>query len=468
MGGAPVPGAPALRAIQPSLLEPRGTAAARRLAGRPLRPNGHLGGYLAQPPALLTTLAGARAFGGALFPEFDPRRSISAVRVRVAGVTGIDALSRERIRQAAQRIATATHLDVDIMAGASGAPTPVDLPAGRFGRPALALSETWVRKGVATRVLQAIDRKSVVLFALILVVCALFVANATSAAVRARRTELGVLSSLGWSMGRLFGVVLLEVGAVGLAAGILGGALALALGPLLGIATSVPRAALTVPAATLLALLAALVPAARAARADPIAAVRPAVLEARRAWRPRTLPALAAVNLLRTPGRTVLGALSLAIGVCALTLLLAATLAFHDTLVGTLLGNAVAVTVRGSDYVAVIATVVLGLAAVVDVLFLNLRERAPEFATLTATGWDDGTLGRLLSLEGMWIGAAGALAGAVAGLIAAALFAGALPGALLLTALGAGLAGTALAALAGLAPAVWLRHTPIVPILAAE
>jgi ABC-type lipoprotein release transport system permease subunit len=468
LGGAPVPGAPALRTIQPSLLEPRDAAASRRLGGQPLRPNGHLGGYLAQPPALLTTLAGARAFGGALFPEFHPARSISAVRVRVAGVTGIDALSRERIRQAALRIATATHLDVDIMAGASGAPTAIDLPAGRFGRPALALSETWVRKGVATRVLQAIDHKSVVLFALILVVCTLFVANATSAAVRARRTELGVLSSLGWSTGRLFGVVLLEVGAVGVAAGILGAGLALALGPLLGIATSIRRAALTVPAATLLAVLAGIVPAARAARADPIAAVRPAVLEAQRAWRPRTLRALAVVNLLRTPGRTALGALSLAIGVCALTLLLAATLAFHDTLVGTLLGNAVAVTVRGSDYVAVIATVALGLAAVVDVLFLNLRERAAEFATLSATGWDDRALGRLLTCEGMWIGAGGALTGAIVGLVAAALFAGALPAALLLTTLAACLAGTALAALAGLAPAAWLRRASPVPILAAE
>jgi hypothetical protein len=83
------------------------------------------------------------------------------------------------------------------------------------------------------------------------------------------------------------------------------------------------------------------------------------VLEARRAWRPRTLAALAAINLLRTLGRTALGALSLAIGVCALTLLLAATLAFHDTLVGTLLGDAVAINIRASDYVAVITTIPL-------------------------------------------------------------------------------------------------------------
>jgi ABC-type antimicrobial peptide transport system permease subunit len=116
----------------------------------------------------------------------------------------------------------------------------------------------------------------------------------------------------------------------------------------------------------------------------------------------------------------------------------------------------------------VIATILLGLAAVADVLFLNLRERSTEFATLTATGWDDRALARLLTLEGLSIGALGALTGAATGLTAAALFAGALPATLLLTTLAAALAGTALAGLTGLAPAAWLRRTPTVPVLAGE
>jgi putative ABC transport system permease protein len=461
LGTTQGPGAAPLSTLQPPLLTPRG-------GGRPLLPNGNLGGYLAQPPALLTTMQAARAFGPPTYPELDWRSSISAVRVRVAGVEGIDAVSRERIRQAAERIAASTGLDVDITAGASGAPTAIDLPAGLFGRPRLALSEIWVRKGVASRVLSAIDRKSVLLFVLILVVCALFVANATSAAVRARRSELGVLSALGWSTWRLFAVVQIEVGAVGLAAGVLGGALALPLAAVVGVDTSLARAALAVPAAVGLALLAGLAPAARAARADPAAAIRPALLEARRAWRPRSVGALAPLNLLRTPGRTALGALSLAIGVCALTLLLAATIAFDDVLVGTLLGDAVAVRVRGTDYVAVIATVLLGIAAVADVLFLNVRERAAELATLEAMGWDDRALGRLVALEGAWIGALGAFAGAAAGLLGAALFAGALPTGLLLTTAAAALTGTGLAALAALVPAARVRRTPLVPLLAEE
>jgi putative ABC transport system permease protein len=457
-----------LESFEPPELTGRDPRSVERLHGRPLGPNGNLGGYIAQPPMLLTTLAGARVFSSGLYPDLAGRPPISAIRIRVAGVTGPDAVSRERIRQAAERIATRTGLDVDITAGASGAPTAIDLPAGLYGRPALALSEPWVRKGVATQVLNAVDRKSVVLFALILVVCALFVTNASSAAVRARRTELGVLASLGWSTGRLFAVVLAEVGAIGLVAGIAGGLLALPLAALAGVDASPARAALAIPAAVLLALLAGLVPALRAARSDPAAAVRPAVLEARRAWRPGSIGQLALIDLLRTPGRTALGALSLAIGVCALTLLLAATIAFNDVLVGTLLGDAVAVQVRGTDHVAVIATMLLGIAAVADVLFLNVRERAAEFATLTATGWNDRALGRLVALEGFWIGALGALAGAATGLAGAALFAGTLPVSLLLTTVAAAAVGALLAALAALIPAAWLRRLPAVQLLAEE
>jgi putative ABC transport system permease protein len=266
----------------------------------------------------------------------------------------------------------------------------------------------------------------------------------------------------------LFGVVLAEVGAIGLLAGVAGGLLALPLAALVGVDASPARAALVVPAATALALLAGLVPALRAARADPAAAVRALVLEARRAFRPAGIGQLAVVNLLRTPGRTALGALSLAIGVCALTLLLAATVAFNDVLVGTLLGDAFAVEVRGTDYVAVIATVLLGVAAVADVLFLNLRERAAEFATLTATGWDDRALGRLVALEGLWIGALGALAGAAAGLAGAALFAAALPMSLVLTTVAAAAAGALLAGAGALVPAAWLRRVPAVQLLAEE
>jgi ABC-type antimicrobial peptide transport system permease subunit len=316
--------------------------------------------------------------------------------------------------------------------------------------------------------LAAVDKESVLLFTLILVVCALFVANSATAAVRSPRRELGVLACLGWTRPRIYAAVLGELALLGLGAGVAGGALSLPVAAALHLHVSLGRAILAVPAAVALAVAAGGVPAWLASRAEPIAAIRPPVLPARRARRLSGVMGLAVVNVLRTPGRSLVGAFSLAAGVAALTMLTAVTLAFRGTIVGSLLGNAVAVQVRGVDYVAVAATIALGVMAVADVLFLNIRERAAELATIRALGWPESALGRLVVTEGAAIGLCGSLVGAAAGLAGAAEFAGQFPAQLLLAAAAAGLAGMLVTVIAALVPAQLLRRLPTAQLLAEE
>jgi len=459
-----------LGAYEPVVAAPANPAANRALHGSDLLPNQNLGGYVSQPVDLVTTLSALPAlqnqgYYGTRLPLADP---ISVVRVRVAGVTGPDPVSLERIREAAQQIEVRTGLDVDIVAGSSPSPTTIDLPAGKFGQPPLTLSEDWVKKGVAVAILSAIDKNSLVLFALILIVCVLFVANSAAAAIRGRRRELGVLACLGWTRPRIFTAVLGELAAIGLAAGLLGLAAALPLSSAVGLHASLGRAALAVPIAVAVAVIAGLIPAWLAARAEPVASVRPPVLGVRRARQPGGITALAAVNVLRTPGRALVGAVSLAVGVTALTILAAVTIAFRGVVVGSLLGNAVAVQVRGVDYVAVTATVALGVLAVADVVFLNIRERAPELAVIRTFGWPESALSRLVITEGAIIGLAGSLAGAALGLAAAAQFAGQLPATLYLIAAAAGAGGLLVTTTAALLPAQALRRLPAAQLLAEE
>jgi hypothetical protein len=441
------------------------------LGGQTLAPDGNLAGYLTPPPTLLTTLdARSVLLSRQRWDDVQSQQAapISVVRVRVEGVTGPDRTSRERIRLVAQRIARETGLQIDVTAGSSPTPVRVDLPAGRDGRPALALREGWIKKGVAVAILTAVDRKSLILFGLVLVVCALFCLNAASAAVRTRSAELGVLACVGWPARRLFLYLLTEVGIVGLAAGVLGTVVALPVGALLGLPVSGSRALVAIPAATMLALLAGLVPAARAARSDPLEAVRPAVRAVRAARPARSVRALAAVNVLRVPGRTLLGALSLGVGVFALTLLLAVAVAFRGAVVGTVLGDAIAIEVRSADYVAVATTLVLGGLSVADVLYLNLRDRSAEIATLRATGWPERHLTRLIALEGAGLGALGGLGGALLGLAAAALFVGEITTTMPYIAASAAALGIVIATLASIAPAAGLRRLPTATLLAEE
>lgn len=456
-----------LETYEPPAAEGADDRSRAALGGRPLEPSGNPSGYLSAPPLLLTNLASLPKL---LEGSGSPQRTapISAIRVRVADVHGYSERSAERVRLIAERIAQATGLDVDITLGSSPAPQTVELPAGAFGRPDLRLTENWSALGVASTITKAVDRKSAALFLLVLVVCVLFLGNAVSAAVRDRRPELAVLACLGWPARQIGALLLGEVATLGLAAGVLAVGLAFPLGAALGIRVDWERALLAVPVALLLALVAGLAPALRAARAHPAAALRPPVASARWVRRPRTLAGLALVNLVRTPGRTVLGAGALAIGVAALTLVAATAYAFRGAIVGSLLGDTVSLSVRGADALAAVATVLLGGGAVADVLYLNIRDRAAELATLRATGWTDAALGRLIGYEGLALGALGAVTGAGLGLGGAAWLVGELPAALVAVAAAVALAGVLVTCLAALVPAALLRRLPTARLLAEE
>jgi hypothetical protein len=205
-----------------------------------------------------------------------------------------------------------------------------------------------------------------------------------------------------------------------------------------------------------------------ATRADPLASVRPSAVPAGRARHPRGITGLAVLNVARTPGRTLVGVIGLAVGVAALTLLVAISITFRGVVIGSLLGDAVAVQVRGVDYAAVTATVLLGVLAVADVMFLNIRERAGELATIRSFGWPERALSRLVVTEGALIGLAGAVIGAGAGLGAAAAFTGQLTPRLFLAAALAAVAGVLLTAAAAVPPAQLLRRLPAAQLLAED
>jgi putative ABC transport system permease protein len=95
--------------------------------------------------------------------------------------------------------------------------------------------------------------------------------------------------------------------------------------------------------------------------------------------------------------------------------------AFQGTLVGTVLGNAISVHAHGADFAALAIVVALAVFAIADVLYLNLRERAAEFASLRAVGWADSHLARVVLFEAVGLGLLGTISGAIVGVLIGAL-----------------------------------------------
>lgn len=383
-------------------------AAARRLLGSALlRPTTDLAGYIAEPPALLTTLRAATALYGKRYPGSDAARPISALLVRLRGRLGTGAATRARLEAVAGAIRAATGLSVEITDGSSPTPVRVTLRGWR-GHRRLALVEGWTRLGVSYTIGSALDGATLALAALAVLAGIVFVSCVVTASLDGRRRELALLSALGWRRRDLVGFVVGEVLVVAL------------LGALGGLAALLLVGAATVPVPPPLDLLGAAVSAAPVAGA---AATLPA-LRASRPARPRRRGRPVATGRLGfalavaggTPGRR-LAAASLAIGLASFSTLVACEWSFRRDLLRTrtLLGAAAEGRAGGTDLLASAALLALGLAALGATALSGRAEQGSRHAVLAATGWRRRELGRLALAEAVSVALPGLVAGLVAG-----------------------------------------------------
>lgn len=427
------------------------------------------GEYLQAPPTVLMPIAALPLLNATRLKAVDADAPVSAVRIRVAGVTGMDPTSRERIRLVAQQVVERTGLEVDIVVGSSQLARRVELPATEMGVPALNLNELWSKKGVAVAISEALDTKSLLLFGLILVSSALTVSLTAHASVQARRRELGVLACVGWRPGRLRREALLELVLIGLGAGVMGALGAWPLASALGVEFDPARAGWAIPIAVLLTVLAGLAATRAAGRIDPIAALCPPVVAPRRAPRPvHSAVGLGVRQLVRRPLRLVSGAIAVALATASLTLLGSIQYAFSGSVVGTFLGDVVALQVRAPDLIAAAFLALLGIVAVVTVLFLGLIEDARSYAALSAVGWRDGRLATAIAAQGGLLGLVGGLLGVVIGLGLVLGLIGSLVPTTLAVAGVVALAAIALCLVAALLPAAALRRQQTARVLTLE
>jgi putative ABC transport system permease protein len=331
----------------------------------------------------------------------------------------------------------------------------------------LTLSEGWVKKGVSVAFLHGVGRKQLALFTLIPLICCLFLGNGTYAAARARRAEVGTLLTLGWSRRAIFTVVLGEVLLIGAVAGIAGVGVAVALVAALSLHAQSWVTVLVLPVAIGIAVIAGLIPAWRTSQLEPMSALRPPVVAATRAHA-RRVRDVALLNLRRVPGRSIVAGGGLLVGAAALTVLVAVQHAFQGVLAGTLLGDAIAIQIRGIDYLAVGLLIVLAALSIADVMYLNLRERQAELVTLRTLGWTRMHLLELVCVEGFALAAAATLIGALGGALIGA-FVFAVPAtSLMLAGLAAIAGGIVATALAVLLPVSQLDRLTAPAVLAAD
>ncbi|MBC8254986.1 MAG: ABC transporter permease, partial [Ardenticatenia bacterium] len=339
-------------------------------AGRPveppatLRPTLNAGGYLVSPPDMLITLDTARHLltKGCVewlpvegspsrleHTECSPAREdiISAIRVRVGGVTELTPQAQARIEQVAQRIVELTGLHVDIMVGSSPQRVLVHIPG--YGEvPGLGyVEEGWVQKGVATLVTTGVNGADALLFSVMLVACLLFLFNANYVSVLGRLPEFGIMRALGWRSRTLFSLVVSEALVLGLLSGASGALLALGIVRAFALPVPLARIVLLAPLGSGVFVLGAILPAWRAARVPPASVIGAGeTTSGRHVSGGSSLLRYAVGGALRRPARTMATLAGLALAAGLLVFLRLVIDGLDGALYGTLLGTWIRTQIR--------------------------------------------------------------------------------------------------------------------------
>jgi ABC-type lipoprotein release transport system permease subunit len=390
-----------------------------RLAdGHTLGPTRSFADYVNSPPLVLTTLASTAWFADAQRFQGQPGDAyISVIRVKVSGVEAPTKLAEGRLARIAADIHDATGLQVDVVKGASPKAIKIALPAGKFGRPAVTLTEYWFVKGITARFVQALSTQNLALFSLMLLGATLMVGQTAFLSVRRRQAEFGILRALGWPAWRVAWLVEAEMLLLGLAVGVL---TVLACGALIAMGTlrlSYEPLLLAILVAVSSAAVATIVPALSAARGTT-QSIMSGVRTQRRIHRSRPPRSALTLGLRELIGpwrlEACLGIGAIALGSALLGSIILVASAFNGQLDTTVLGTYLGVHVRPFHVILGVLSLVVGALAAGEVITLGYLERRIHYAALRALGWPKSQVIGLLFTQALALGIGGGLLGSIA------------------------------------------------------
>jgi putative ABC transport system permease protein len=321
--------------------------------GHPLIPTTFLpttnsAGFVVQPPLALTTIAVARELIG--------DHSISAIRVRVAGVVTPSQESWKHIQQVAQEIRQQTGLQVVVTLGSSPQLTLVYVPGVRNGEdgadqtiaPIGWVEERWIHSGVGLVYLNQLGSTRLLLLSAVLAVCLGYLAVAFSALVSSQRREFALLSVLGWRPWQPILLFMIQALILASGGGGVGVGLALLIATLLEATPLWLVVIWTIPIVLVFALISMLYPLWQIWHIRPAEMLRAGssmssgkavLLGSRIGGLLMPIGTLVLRNLGRSRPRALITVLSLFLSALLLVLMFTAVLSLHQALQGTLLGD---------------------------------------------------------------------------------------------------------------------------------
>jgi putative ABC transport system permease protein len=395
-------------------LETYSYPAVRLPDGHLLPPNRAMAGYVNTSPLALTTLDGAAWLADPAHYRGQPGAAfIGAIRIAADSAATPSQDAYRDLVALSQEIEAATNLDADVVKGGSPEPVAVDLPAGRFGRPALTVTEGWSKEGVAATISEGVAAQDalfggIAVIALVGMVGLIFWVSAES-----RREELAWLRSFGWSASDINAMLSWEYTLIGLGAG-----------AMIGVATWLLRSVLGIPS-PLFVLVGAAAPLAIGAGIGRLATrlagrsitegLDTGGRDIRRASRRPTISRIAFAELwYGQPRLSLLVCAGLAVGVFLLGATVLIAMGFGGRLQVTALDQEIRFQVAPFHWWMTSIVLITGVLGVGQAAELAFDRRRSRLALLRSLGWSRTDLAQLQLTQAAIIGVVSAVVPAVA------------------------------------------------------
>lgn len=370
-----------------------------------LKPTDNPYDFLTEPPGMLTTIEAAEQILG--------NEPISAIRIKVAGVTDLSDESQTVLEHVATEIENRTGLITDITLGSSPQLALTYVP-GINNEPSIGwLQQPWVNIGSSISIFRETKIGFAGVVASVIAVAIVYVWASGIISVLARRKEFAVLLSVGWRPSRLSKLLVLE-------SLILGTFVALISWMMLGfvyisseVTISLTRFFWTGCFGFIIYLLGSVIPSLLARSISPYEAMRTGeiVKTSKRLVQTRGLTTMAFNHYVGKWKRSVLSVVSISLPTALLAVFLCITFRLQGIMYTTLLGEYLTLEIGAVHYVAIIVALIIAVLTTAEIMWQNVSERREEIALLQAIGWNRKRVRFLILLEGVISGIFAALIG---------------------------------------------------------
>ncbi|WP_164462071.1 ABC transporter permease [Bacillus sp. FJAT-42376] len=379
-------------------------------------------GFLTKPPLILTTLDAAEKILG--------DKPIAAIRVKVKGVASLDEASQNLLKKTAEKIEKETGLETDITLGSSPQPALTHIP-GLEGKEALGwIEQPWIKIGSSFAIFKEAKAGLSAVIGSVILVAIVYVFSSNLMMMYARKKEFAVLLSLGWRPGQLSKLLFLESTILGLIVSVISWLILGWITITNDLKTDAVRVLLIGFFGLLIYWLGTIIPSLAVRRIKPYESMKAGEISNQKRYvKTDHLAGMSLNYMLARWKRSLLAIASIAVPSAMFMFFIFITFRLRGVMYTTWLGQYVAVEIGVMQYVAMGIAFLIAILTTVEIIWQNVVERQPELAVMKAIGWRNGTIRKMILLEGAINGLAAGVIGFILALFAIRQVYGQVPGA---------------------------------------